>query len=438
MKKRKLIVSVLAGLMAFVMVLSLFLGLLPTKAYASSSEIRKQINQLKKEKEELKGQMDEVKEQYKENEDEIQDILARKSVIEQEVQLLSEEITNINAQISAYNILIADKQDELDNAEGRYEALNEANRVRVRTMEEEGELSYWEVLFKANSFSDLLDRMDMIDEIAAADKRRIQELTEAKEQVGEAQNALNIEKAEMEVTKADLDRAEADLAAKREEAVAVFQELLEKADDLDALFEEYEQKEQEYLKEIAAKEVEFTAAKQAEWEAYMATYVPPTTGGVGGSDGSNNGQGGGTTGNGDGQSSLPSGGGSWLIPCSYSSITSPFGPRNTGIAGASTNHLGVDLDSTTGTLVYATRAGVVIKSSYSGAAGNHIKIDHRDGFVSEYMHLDQRYVTVGQIVGAGDKIGTVGATGIVSGDHLHFGLIKNGVYVNPASYVPLH
>lgn len=436
MKNRKRIVSILAGLMAAIMLMTLLLSLFPATASASSYEIRKQINQMKKEQKEIKDKMKEVKEQYEENEDEIADVIARKLNIEEEIQLLTEEITNINDQIAAFNILIADKQDELDNAEGRYDQLNEANRVRVRTMEEEGELSYWEVLFKANSFSDLLDRMNMIDEIASADRRRIQELSDAKDAVGEAQEALNVEKEELELTKADLDRAEAELDAKQEEAIAIFQELLTKADDLDALFAEYEAKEQEYLQQIAQAEKDYAAAKQAEWEAWIATSVPPTTGGTAGSDGSNNGHGGGTTGNGGGGGG--GGGGGWLIPTSYSSITSPFGPRNTGIDGASTNHLGVDLDSTTGTKVVATRAGVVVKSSFGGAAGHHIKIDHRDGFVSEYMHLNARYVSVGQIVGAGDAIGEVGQTGVASGDHLHFGIIKNGVYVNPVIYVPLY
>ena len=72
-------------------------------------------------------------------------------------------------------------------------------------MEEEGELSYWEVLFKANSFSDLLDRLNMVEEISAADNRRLKEMSEAAEQVVEAQTSLEAEKAEMESAKQELD-----------------------------------------------------------------------------------------------------------------------------------------------------------------------------------------------------------------------------------------
>ncbi len=432
MKHRKTLVSILAGIMAVVMLMTLILGLLPTDAFAaSSSEIRKQINSLKEEKEEIQKQISEVQEQYEENEDEIADIVARKNVIEQEIQLLTTQITNINEQISAYNILIADKQDELDNAQVRYESLNEENKLRVRTMEEEGTVSYWEVLFQANSFSDLLDRLNMVEEITASDNRRLQELGEAADAVEVAQNELEAEKAELELTKQELDGTQAELDAKMEESNALFQELLTKADDLEALKAEYEAQEEAFLDEIANLELEYTAAKQAEWEAYMATYVPPTTesSGGGSSDSGSSSSGGGTGG---------SGSGGWLVPCSYTSITSPFGYRTAPTTGASTYHQGVDLDTGTGDPVVATRAGVVVIAGYGSAAGNYVKIDHRDGFSSVYMHLSSYTVSSGQIVSAGQLIGYTGATGVATGDHLHFGIALNGVYVNPCNYVPLY
>ena len=422
MKNRKRLVSVMAGIMAALMLLTLILGLLPTPASAaSSSEIRKQINQLKEEKEAIKEKIAEVQGQYEENENEIANIIAKKNVIDQEIQLLHTEVTNINDQIAAYNTLIADKQDELDNAEERYETLAAENRTRVRTMEEEGELSYWEVLFKANSFSDLLDRLNMVEEITASDNRRLKELGEAADRVEEAQDELELEKAEMEVMKQELDATQAELDSKREEADALIQELLATADDLEALEAEFEAQEQAFLEEIAKKEEEYDAAKQAEWEAYMATYVPPTTAAPSG----------GTTNN-----SKPSSSSGWLVPCSYTSITSPFGPRVSPTTGASTYHQGVDLDTGTGWPVVATRAGTAY-TAYGSAAGNYVTIDHHDGFKSIYMHLSGFSVSNGTNVSAGQQIGLTGSTGVSTGDHLHFGISKNGVYVNPCNYVPL-
>ena len=330
MKKRKLGVFVLA----FLMILSF--GLPTPVNAASSSEIRNQINALKEEKEAIQDKIAEVQAQYEENENEIANIIAQKNVIDQEIQLLYDQIRNINEQISAFNVLIADKQDELDHAEENYSELSEANKNRIRIMEEEGEVSYWEVIFKANSFTDLLDRLNMIEEIAAADKRHLRELSDAADAVEVAQEELETEKADLEATKLELDATELELDAKREEADALIQELLETADDLEALEAEFEAQEQAFLEEIAAKEIEYDAAKQAEWEAYMATYVPPTTAPA--ATTTNNATSTTTSTTTTTTTTTSSSGGTWLVPCSYTSITSPFGYRTAPTTGASTYH----------------------------------------------------------------------------------------------------
>ena len=119
--------------MASVLVMTLLCP--PQANAASSSEIRRQINMLQQEKAEIKKKITEVKQQYKENENEIADIIAKKNAIDQEIQLLYAEVDNTNQQISAYSTLIADKQDELDEANTRYTTMNEENKVRIRAME---------------------------------------------------------------------------------------------------------------------------------------------------------------------------------------------------------------------------------------------------------------------------------------------------------------
>lgn len=415
---------ILAWLLACLLTLP---ALLPASVHAaSSSEIRNQINALKKEKEEIQEKISEVQAQYEENADEIANIIAKKNVIDQEIQLLYTQIANITDQIAAYNTLIADKQDELDNAQTRYLQLNEENRVRIRTMEEDGGISFWEVIFKANSFSDLLDRLNMVEEIAVADNRRLRELGDAADQVAVSQAELASEKQELEAVKQELDDSQKEMGDKRAQADALLQELLEKADDLEALEAECRAQETAFLEEIAAKELQYTAAKQAEWEAYMATYVPPTTAPAAQTASSATTTSAGTT----------TGGTTWLVPCSYTSITSPFGYRDAPTAGASTYHQGVDLDTGTGWPVYATRAGIAT-TAYSASAGNYVIVDHQDGYKSVYMHLSGFSVSSGTIVSAGQQIGLTGATGIATGDHLHFGISYNGVYVNPCLYVNL-
>ncbi len=404
-------------------------AVVPARA-ESSSEISKQIQALQDQKKEIEAQIAQVKAEYQGNQDEIGEIFVRKQALDQEVNLLAAGIRNLNEQILSYSVLIADKQEQLEDAQGRYEQLRQQSNLRIRAMEEEGAVSYWEVLFRAASFSDLLDRLNMVAEIAEADNRRIQELEQAAREVEQAKDALAAEKEGLERTKAQLDEEQAELEAKQQEAENLLQELLAKGRELAGLWEAYEAQEAAFLEQIAAKQTEYDAAKQAEWLAYMATYVPPTTQATEDSGGQGNPTTGGTTNRNPGSSA-------WLVPCSYTMLTSPFGNRKAPLAGASTYHQGVDLAAPRGTSVYASRAGIVTVAGYSSSAGNYVQINHQDGFSSIYMHLDTYCVSAGQMVSGGQQIGTVGTTGISKGYHLHFGISYNGAYVNPCSYVNL-
>lgn len=421
MKKRKLWVSILAGLMAAVMLLSLVLSLIPTKvSAASSSEIRKQLNQLKEEKNEIAEQIKEVKGLYNANADEIEDLVSQKNAIDQEIILLHQQVDNINQQIAAYSTLIADKQDELDDAQQRLADLNEKNKERIRAMEEEGKLSYWSIIFKANNFSDLLDRLDMIQEINAADQRRLTEIAEAAKLVADTQTELEGEKAELEVTRLELDDAELVLEEKRAEADALLSELIAKGDEFEVLLDESEALQEELMQEIAQAEKDLKAAEYKEW---LATYVPPTTL-PSGTDTTSSTQ-------------APSSSG-WVIPLKSGSytITSAFGMRVHPVLGYERMHNGVDMAAPAGTPIYAAKSGKVTTASYqSGGAGYYVSINHGDGFSSIYMHMTRYIVSAGQYVKAGQVIGYVGSTGISTGNHLHFGISYNGTYVNPMKYI---
>ena len=425
MKKRKLLVSIMAGFMAVVMVLGLILSIIPTRVNAaSSSEIKKQINEMKEQRKEIQAEMDAIESQYEENADEIQNLVNEKNAIDQEIGLLSWEVALINEELSAYSLLIADLQDALDVAEDNWSELNEENKERIRAMEEEGTISYWSVLFKANSFSDLLDRLAMVEEIAASDQRRLTSLRDAAAVVEETRNGLATEKAELEVAKEELDEAQKLLDEKRAESDALLTELIEKAAELEGFYEEWEAEEDAILAEIAQKEKEYNEAKAREWAAYMAmaTTAPSTSGGSTSSGSTSGG-------------STSSGGGSWIRPCSYTMVSSPFGYRDAPTAGASTYHQGIDLAGPQGTPIYAARGGTVTTATFGSSAGNYVTINHGDGFSSVYMHMTSYVVSKGATVSQGQLIGYMGSTGVSTGSHLHFGISLNGTYVNPANYI---
>lgn len=418
MKKRKTFVCIVAGLLAVLMVLSLILSLIPTKASAaSSSEIKKQINSLKSEKAEIDAQLKKIRAEINANNNEIKDIVSQKDGIDQEIQYLNQQIENINQQIAGYSLLIADKQDELDEASAHLADLNAKHKERIRAMEEEGQLSYWSVIFKANNFMDLLDRIDMVEEINAADKKRLQEIKHAAKVVEATQQELVEDKAELVAAREELDASQLILDEKRAQADELLRQLIAKGQEFDLLMEEGEDAQHELMNEIAAKEKEYKDAQYKEW---LATYVPPTTIAAGSTKPS---------------TQVPSSTG-WICPVPSYTLTSPFGMRIHPIYGYEKMHQGVDLATSQGTPIYAAKSGKVTNASFqAGGAGYYVSINHGDGFTSVYMHMTHFIVSPGQYVTTGQVIGYVGSTGASTGPHLHFGIAYNGSYINPMPYI---
>ncbi|MGN1268701.1 MAG: LysM peptidoglycan-binding domain-containing M23 family metallopeptidase [Candidatus Aphodocola sp.] len=115
--------------------------------------------------------------------------------------------------------------------------------------------------------------------------------------------------------------------------------------------------------------------------------------------------------------------GSWAWPTiSQYYISSYFGYRWGKV------HEAIDIaGSGEGSPIYAAGSGVVVTSQNKGSLGNHVTIDHGNGYYTLYAHLHSRNVTVGQTVQRGQQIGTMGHTGFATGTHLHFGLYRNGM-----------
>ena len=423
MDKRKLFISILAGIMALVMLLGLVAGFIPAAHAATSSELKAQLEKLEEDKAAIDAELEKLNAQLSETNDDMKEMVAQKNLIDQEIFLLYQQENNINGQIATYSLLIADKQEELVAAQTNFAELTEKNKARIQAMEEEGEVSYWSVLFEANSFSDLLDRVNMVQEIAAADKRRLKALDEAAKKVTEAKAALEEEKSGLEVIKEELAVTQAQLAEKRAAADELLAGLVAKGMEFEELIEQSEDEQAELMKEIADKEDEYDRAKYLEW---LATSVPPTIRPAGPSS-----NGGGDTG------SNNVAGISWKVPINYTYFSSPFGWRIHPIYGYQKFHYGVDLSAPSGTPIYATRSGVVDIASYNGSAGYYVQINHGDGFKSIYMHMTHYIVGSGQYVNQGQVIGYCGSTGASTGPHLHFGISYNGSYVNPANYIAI-
>ncbi len=414
----KKLITTLAGIMAAIMILSLLLSLLASTVHAaSSSEIADQIEVLEEEYKKQQEELKKLENKLAENNKEIKTMVSRKNGIDQQIVILSEQIVTINQIVSAHNLQIADKQDELDAAEEKLALLQDAYKDRIRAMEERGEVSYWSVIFQANSFSDLLDRLNMIAEIAQSDQIRMQQIRDMAQRVEEAKQALADQKLELEVAKAELELAQRELQNKSAEADGLLFALLQAGGEYEALIDEGEQNADDLMNQIEAGRDAYEEAKYREW---LATSVPPTT----------------TTTAVRGQITNEVNGVVWYTPTTNFVVTSKFGYRHDPFTGKWTGHNGVDLAAPKNTPIVATRAGRVFFVGYQdNGAGNYVWIDHGDGYNTIYMHMTRYIVKKDQFVEAGEIIGYVGTTGRSTGYHLHFGVRYNGSWVDPLNYI---
>lgn len=429
--RKKRIHSILALILALVMVFGIVGMIVPMVADAaedkSSSQIQKEIDALKKEKESLQSEINELQGQMSTQMDSMEAVVAQKNLIDQEIFLLYEQITNTNAQIMAYGVLIADKQAELDEAEANLSQLQEQNKTRIRAMEKNSSTSYWSVIFKADNFLDMLDRLKAIFKINQADQKLIRDLSEAADQVTRVKDELQGQKDQLEQTKKELEATQVEMEAKRAEADELLAELVTEYEGYESLVEAAEQDKAKLNSEIDDLEEAYEDAKDREYQKWYEQWLQsqpsskPSTG---------TSSGGGTAGTGSVTNGI-----TWLIPCNYTRISSPYGWRIHPVYGDYRFHHGIDLSAPSGTPIYATRSGKVTIATYSSTAGYYVNVDHGDGFMSRYLHMTHYVVSPGQQVSAGQLLGYVGSTGTSTGPHLHLSIYYNGASVNPADYI---
>lgn len=119
-------------------------------------------------------------------------------------------------------------------------------------------------------------------------------------------------------------------------------------------------------------------------------------------------------------------------PLDFRRVSSNFNPRRLHpVTGQIKAHRGTDYVAPVGTPIWAAGDGVVEKSSYNQFNGNYVYIRHSNTYITKYLHLQRRLVKTGERVKQGQTIGTLGGTGRVTGPHLHYEFLVNGIHKNP-------
>ena len=429
-KRHSCFERILSGTLATLMAVAVMAGSAGV-AHAASTE---HLDSLKQQATDLEGQGESLQDQLDALQGQANSKLSEKALLEQQISVISAQIVNTESLIAEYDAQIADKQVELEQAQQQEEAYYQLFCERVRDMEEQGSTSYWSILFGSSDFTDLLDRLVFVGDVMDYDQQMVQNLEDARQAVADAKTALETSQAEQQAAKDDLEQQQQALADDEAAVDAAIAEINSQADvyegqlaeiqaqaaDLDA---QIAAAQKAYDDQVAAEKAAAEAAKKAEEEAAKQESQKPSGGGS-----SNGGSSGGSSSSGSGRISM-------VWPCGSTRITSNFGYRDSPTAGASSYHQGIDIGASTGTGIYAAASGTVTDAGYSSSRGNYVVISHGSGVSTVYMHCSALYVSAGDKVTQGETIAAVGSTGISTGPHLHFGVIEDGVYVNPRNYV---
>ena len=362
--------------LSFLLVLVLCLGMAIQANATEISETQKKAEELEKKK---------------------KDAEKEKQSLEKQLESIVSEMEETKTKIEEKETEISAKEEELIQAKVDENDQYESMKKRIKYMYENGNAQFVEILCESKNIGEFLNNAEYITTISEYDRNMLVEFQAVVKDVEEQEAALQAEYDELETMQNDLITKQDSVTELMESKDAEIEQISSDLGDT-----------KDKLSELQAA----AAAAERKQQEKNSGY-------------SNN-----------AGASVITGNGTFTHPCpGYTYISSEFGYREQPIAGASTNHKGMDFAAPIGTPIYAAASGTVTSASYSGNAGNMIVINHGNGLQTYYMHCNSMYVRAGQTVSKGQNIGAVGSTGNSSGPHLHFQVMQNGTPVNPRNYL---
>lgn len=393
---RRILTTIMAVLLAALMLLPMLTMAIGGAGAVTQSEIDK----LKQQQQASKNRQQELKDELAGLKEDQAAAQQKRNLLQQQLNAIADEIDNIDAQISYYDGQIAQKEAERVEAVAREEEQYKLFCQRVRAMEEDGDVTYWSVLFASESFSDLLSRIADIDQVMEYDNAVMNQLVETRRQIEAIKAELEQSKADQEAIRVEKEAVRAEQEKKVAEAKKLLDEINASAEKVNEALDAENAAIAKLNADIAKKQ------KEMEEERRKNNVVLDTGSGY-----------------------------TWPLP-GYYKLTSAFGYRIHPITGRPHSHTGIDIPAPYGTSVKAARGGQVITSGRHSSYGEYVVIDHGNGNSTLYAHMSSRSVSVGQIVKQGQEVGKVGSTGSSTGNHLHLEIRVNYTRVDPEKYYP--
>lgn len=397
LKMKNKMKGILRVLLIFAVVFYVSLALGKQNYAASLEEEKKKQQEMQQELKNTQKYLKELEKLKGDTEAYIKELDVRLTQLTDNIFTLERDIDTTKADIEATKLDIIKAKAEVN---AQYATM----KLRIKYMYENGESSYLDMILGSENMGELLTRAEYLSQITAYDRAQLEKLKVAKEQLDAREASLVAKEAELEallVETQEEQKATEVLIVAKKESMSGF----------DSQISEQEAAEKELQAELKAQKAIVAELEEIERKRKEEALKN--------------------------QLNLTYDGGkmTWPLP-GYSRISSYFGYRSNPFGGSGREyHNGVDLPAPRGTKIVAAYDGQVAWSYYSNSAGNWVGIDHGNEIYTVYMHMSKRLVSEGDTVKKGDVIGLVGTTGRSTGNHLHFGIRKNGSYVDPLKWV---
>lgn len=398
---KKICVKLVAISIAFIVLLStVCLG-------ASGSQLEKQKNKVNSEIKDKKNELQDIKEEKSET-------IAEVDSLTDKISSVQEEIDSLNSKVDELNISIKESEKKLSEAQKDYTKQDELLKQRLVSMYEAGETTYLDILLSSNDFTDLISNWFLASELASYDTEMLEKIDNQKKEIEDTKNKL-------ETSKSELQKAKSSKQSKTNELKQVKNEKNKKVAELSS----EEKQIQEQLQELQEYNAKIDKEIKAAEERYKKQLEELKK-----QEQQNNG----------GSGSKYTGTGTFIKPLNTGSITAGWRYSSGAL------HAAVDYGVPIGTPVYASAAGVVIKTaSLNYSYGTYVVIQHTNGMQTWYAHGSALKVSQGDTVAQGQLIMLSGNSGNSHGAHLHFemrtspysyGTSSNpGNRVNPLNYL---
>lgn len=371
---------------------------------ASIKDKQNQISQAEKEKEAMESQITDLQKLKKELE-------TKKANLKDYVAQLDNNLAEIEQNIAQLKSQIATKEGEIEVTTAELAAALEKEENQqefihksIKLIYEKGDSYLVDMLLQAESFGDFLNRADFIESVVTYEHQMWKEYIANRQLIELCKQELELEKQILDQAKVNVEIEQANLesliAQKNQDIVAYESDISTK----EKAIKEYEQEIKEQDEIIEALEAAIAEEKRQ---------ILASNGSV-----------------------IIYDGGQFKFPlASYTRISDDYGMRMHPTLHVEKFHNGVDFAAPKGTAIYAAYDGKVVAATYSSTMGNYVMIDHGSNLYTIYMHASALYVSKGDVVIRGETIAAVGTTGRSTGNHLHFGVRKDGEYVSPWNYL---